>query len=116
MRRRPDSRLRLPPRPRSDTSKRDATAPESVRASASYSARQHKLVCPSQMIFSQDGARMVTGALCNGHGTLRRFALLPLASLGTTGRGDQRGHGVKEDGTSWSEQSIGQPSQTRILQ
>ena len=93
---------------------RNATAPDTVRASVNRSARQNRLVCQPQMIFNLDGVKTVTGARCSGHGMLMRFAPQIPVSLGKLGHGGRRGHGVKENGMPWSVQSIGQPSQTRI--
>ena len=92
-----------------------APAPNPVRANAKSSAGQSKLAYPHLSIVNLDGAKTGTSARCSGRGTPMPFALQHLASLGTNGRGDQRGHGVKEDGSHWSVQSIGQPSLTRIL-
>ena len=77
---------------------RNATAPDTVRASVKRSARQNRLVCQPQMIFNLDGVKTVTGARCSGHGMLMRFAPQIPVSLGKLGHGGRRGHGVKEMG------------------
>ena len=85
-----------------------------MRANVKLVARQIKLACLRQTIFNLDGVKTVTGARCNGHGTLMRFAHLNPVSPGKIGHGGRRGHGVKENGMPWSVQSIGQPFQTHI--
>ena len=77
-------------------------------------AKQIELDLLRQTIFNLVGVKTVTGARCNGHGTLMRFAHLNPVSPGKIGHGVRRGHGAKENGKPWSEQSIGQPFQTRI--
>ena len=93
---------------------RYAATPSPVCANVKLLARQNKLACQRQKIFNLAGVKTVMGARCNGHGTLMRFAPLDPVSAGKNGHGARRGHGAKENGMFWSEQSIGQPFQTHI--